>query len=179
MKKISKQKIILIFSIITFLASCGIFITLVLSISSKNEKTKEEHLKYLEEVALQDKIVSLKDVVDKTSSERESLDNLFLQESNTVEFLTYLESLFQVASVKGEISNVSKINIQKNINTPTLEISIDVEGNFNQIYNYLNLLENIPYEYTMIRSDLGLQNTPDIAGFWKLAVTLQIKSMKI
>lgn len=181
MKKISKQKFILIFSIIAFILSCAIFYFALRSISSKNNQASDAHARYLEKVALQEKISSLKDQVNETETDRDTIDTYFLGGEKTVSFLTYLESLLASAGVTGEISSVSKNDTTDQGGGPLLYVSLEAEGDFASMYSYINFVENIPYEYSIERASLVVRKSTDplVEDKWILSMSMIIESITI
>ncbi len=100
-----------------------------------------------EEVALLNKsITSIK-------QDRDLLATHFAQGSDIVPFLNTIESIARKSGVKAEISSVDVLKDKSG-----LLVKVSSSGTFNNIYKFLLLLENSPYELDV--SGLNLQKEP-------------------
>ena len=73
----------------------------------------------------------------------------FAKSSDVVPFLDTLEKLAPLAGAKAEIDSVDN-----GVATPGLIVGLRVSGGFTNVYKFLQLLENSPYEINFISMDM-------------------------
>lgn len=175
-----KNNITLVFSIGMVLVSFAFLYTVLYFVSTKNKNARATHERYLEKVALQEKTEALRDEVEQTSEKREYLEGLFITHDTTVPFLTYIEGLSKTI---GLTSSISEVDYEKAENEAfeNLRVSVSTKGDYLSLIRYMNILENIPYEFTVQNESLKFVESldPNISSYWEFSATLLVNSVKI
>lgn len=83
---------------------------------------------------------ALSHVVDEMSKIIPELDARFLTEDQTISFIEQIEKLAGHSGIE-----LSPTSISKNPTAGTLDLSVKVSGNYTNLMNYLELIENMPY----------------------------------
>src|SRR3989344_2111164 len=96
------------------------------------------------------------------------LDNAFINESNLVRFIEDLEKTAQDAFVTVKISSASAASNQ-DMSGPTFQFT--ASGGFGQLYKYLELIENLPYQIAIERAEFVKG-----AGGWELKLQVKVLS---
>ncbi len=106
---------------------------------------------------LESKIVSLKEskqragvvgqMVKDSREARDKLSLYFITKETVANFIAELES---VASRSGVVFKLNSLNIvrEKEANKPSyLKLNLRVEGDYSEVSHFLNVLENLPYQF--------------------------------
>lgn len=134
-------KISLLFAIILFLFSCFVFVFLYKQINTNNQKAETDTITWQTEALRRNDITLLNNSLVQVSNDRALLETHFAQSSDIVPFLNTIEQLSSSAGTKAQVDSV---NVGSS-NTGLL-INLTASGSFQQIYKFLTLLENSPYE---------------------------------
>lgn len=118
-------------------------------LKGQNDLAKEEQQK----IAVSEKKFqnsnSLKGLMNEIVGEKQKIDSVFLDKENIINFIENLES---IADKTGASIKISSININ-NQDKKGLSLQFKLAGNFNQLFQYLVLLENLPYLIDIERVD--------------------------
>lgn len=98
----------------------------------------------------------LADMFNHLNKEKEIVSSVFIKEEDFVRLIKNLESTGIVAGVALKINSILPANINKKTNP---QISLTAKGSFEQIFRYMNMLENLPY--LVIIDNVSLQNIQD------------------
>lgn len=112
-----------------------------MDISSKSLQIKLETRK-------EERLRSVKILMDETKSQRDKVVNLFVQPDGSVGFMEMVESLGGTAGVKLSIESVG-INASKTkigSSTESFRLSVKAEGVWANIVHLLSMLENLPFK---------------------------------
>jgi Tfp pilus assembly protein PilO len=104
---------------------------------------------------------ALKDLqqnVQSTQGERTQLASYFVNENNIVGFLQQIESLGKPSGAKVKLTSVNK-HSSKNASDNYLEISADASGSFRQVFDFITLLQNLPYKLHFTQVSIQKNNT--------------------
>jgi hypothetical protein len=150
------QKILPILSTIFLILCFLVFYFLNSEINNNKKIFEESELRWQEEADRRDGIKILNSSVEKIQKEKELLETHFAKSSNAVPFLDIIESLGKKVGVSTE---VTLVDIPKE--TKVLVVEMRASGSFSDIYRFLLLLENSPYELETISVDLQKLSTTD------------------
>jgi len=120
------------------------------SLKKENNFIKEKRQEILANDKKLENSNSLKILMNEIVDERQKIDSAFLDKESVVNFIEKLELIADRtdASIK-----IGKINID-NQERGGLSLQFDLTGNFNQLFHYLVLLENLPYLINIEKMDL-------------------------
>jgi len=152
-------KIYLTFSVIFLTISCVAFVSLNKKIDSTKKIISENETKWQQEAEKRKNTQLLNDSIKKIQSEKDLLETHFANSSDIVPFLDTLESIAEKGGVKAEVNSV---DIPKE--NDGLIVGMNASGSFENVYKFILLLENSPYELNLISFDAQQQNTPDASG---------------
>ena len=139
MKNFSKNSLVV--SII-FCAICSFaFFFLYKEIKNNNNLVQDAQTKWQEEESKREDIKSLDQSIKTIEPEREELETHFAQGSDVVPFLNSLEALGSSSGCKAKISSVDLSG-----DNTGLIVQLSATGSFVQIYKFITLLENSPYQ---------------------------------
>jgi len=139
--KNNSTKISIIVSTIIFLFACFIFLFLYRQINQNNEKAQAGMVAWQTETLRRSDIASLNSSLAQVAGDRTSLDTHFAQSSDVVPFLNSVEQLGTPSGTDVQISSVLT-----GTNNNELVVDLKATGTFSQVYKFLTLLENSPYE---------------------------------
>ena len=88
-------------------------------------------------------------ILSQVASDRAALETHFAQSSDVVPFLNTIE---QLAPSAGAVATVDAVDT--GTNNSQLVVELKVSGSFTQIYKFLTLLENSPYELNVLSMDI-------------------------
>lgn len=100
--------------------------------------------------------------MDETFSKRETLDSVFLDKESIIKIIEELEANAEKAGVAIKLGN---INIGENKTQKPL-LSFSLNGDFNQIFHYLLLLENMPYSVEVKKTQLQKEGKIGTQSKW-------------
>jgi Tfp pilus assembly protein PilO len=129
---------------IWLIACLGIFAAWLLLYSSLDDKIASINEIKSQTKASEERIKQrrdLKDVIAKLESQKQKIDSVFLNKDTLINFIELLESMSKASGVS---LNKNSSSADKN---PIFDLS--AEGNYNQVQNFLVLLENMPYKISL------------------------------
>jgi len=145
------KKTPLIFSVIFLLISGIIFSVTYWKIKTDTETTKQSETAYQTEAIKRNEIKTLNNYFKSIEKEKAQFETHFVQSSDVVPFLNTLESLAESVGTKAEVNS---INVGTKEDEKGLFVEIKDVGRFEQVYKFLTLLENSPYELEFVSVDL-------------------------
>lgn len=135
------NKISLIVSIILFLLICVLFFFLYKKTEDNIKISKQSQIDLQKETSKRQEIKDFNDSFKLIEQEKILFETHFAQSSNIVPFLNAIEKMANSVGTKTE---VSFIEVAKDNTGLILEMKS--AGNFEQVYKFIMLLENSPYE---------------------------------
>ena len=141
MQKNKFKKSSLIVSILFFLFTCVIFLFLYRGVKNNIEISKQAQSNFEQEMLKRADIKDFNESFKSIEQSKAQLETHFAQGSDIVPFLDKLEDM---ANSVGTKSDVSFIEVAKDNSGLSIEMK-DI-GSFSQVYKFLMLLENSPYE---------------------------------
>lgn len=163
----NSQKISLFVATILFVFSCIAFSFLFREINKKDEDSAQKLTKLHTEATRRNEIKSLNNSIKIIDNEKTLLETHFAQSSNIVPFLDIIEELAKEVNAKAEVFSVEIVK-----DNSALIVGVRVSGYFEEIYKFLTLLENSPYELEFVSIDMqkGAAQDPSIkiskASLW-------------
>lgn len=152
------KKSFLISTTFMILSCLGFFFFLqVINNSNKELQTKEGE--WQNEEQRRDGIKMLERSVKAIEGERAQLETHFAQSSDIVPFLDTIEGLAPKVSVKAEVTSVDVLS-----DSGGLLVGMNASGTFSNLYKFLTLLENSPYELEFISMDMHKETGVSVEG---------------
>ena len=143
------QKISILLAILLFMLSCFTFFFLYRQININDKKADTDTTTWQTEAARRNDITSLNNSLTQVSSDRDLLETHFTQSSDIVPFLNTIEQLAPPTGAKAEVDSVGT-----GTNNTGLVVELKASGTFTQVYKFLELLENSPYELNFLSMDI-------------------------
>ena len=171
------KKTSLIIPIIFLLFSGAVFYFLYREIKNNIETTKQLETSLQAESSKRNEIKALNNYFQSIEKEKILLETHFVQSSDVVPFLNTLESLASSVETKTEVNS---INVTED-NTGLI-VEIKNTGAFPQIYRFIALLENAPYELEFLSTDIHNLPNQDNSGNesgtskWEAVIKLRLVS---
>ena len=174
--KNNSKKILLGNAIVFFLISVVVFFFIYKEIKKNTDEIRKVEADLATEISKRDEIKTLNSYILSIQNEKAELETHFVQSSDVVPFLNTLERLGQGVGTKVEVNTIS---IAKD--GTGLLVSLKDTGNFEQIYKFITLLENAPYELEFVSVDIGNSVQPDGATSkntraWEAEINLKLIS---
>ncbi|MEI7765528.1 MAG: hypothetical protein WCI93_02995 [bacterium] len=127
--------------VLVFLVFCSLFIFLYIQTKGNIKIAEQTEADFQKEVSHREEIKDFNNSFKSIEEERALLETHFAQSSDIVPFLNKIENMASSVNTKVE---VSFIEVAKDNTGLVLEMRDT--GNFEQVYKFLTLLENSPYE---------------------------------
>jgi hypothetical protein len=153
MKSNIPKKSLFLFTII-FGIVLSLFLYLYREINNKNQESELRETEWQTEAARRDDIKALDNSIKIIEAERAQLETHFARSSDIVPLLDTIENLAAQANTKAEVLSVDVVGDQSG-----LSVGVKASGNFADLYKFLTLLENSPYELEI--ASLDLQKVPE------------------
>lgn len=161
-------KIQLILSSILFFACLVSFAFIFRAIDNNNRELELKETTWQKEFIRREDIKKLDRSVKIIEAERGELETHFAKSSDVVPFLDTLEGLARMADTKAETTSVD-ITPDK----MSLLVGMKVSGTFGNIYRFITLLENSPYEIEFAGFDVHKEGDTDR---WNAAIRIKLLS---
>ena len=152
--KNNSQNIKLFLSTTIFIFFCVVFVLLYKEINNNNQKAEQGAVDFQTEMTRRNEITSLDNSLQENTDNKTKLEKHFTKSSDVVPFLDTIENLAPQTGAKAEIDSVDK-----GVASQGLIVGLRVSGSFANIYKFLQLLENSPYEIDFISMDLHTTTT--------------------
>ncbi len=170
-------KISLFFSAIFLIFSCLIFFFFYRAINNNEKESQAKELEWRNESFRRDEIKTLDRSIKIIEGEMKQLETHFAQSSDIVPFLDTIEGLALKVGAKAEVASVNILTDQTG-----LMVGLKGSGNFENLYKFLTLLENSPYELEFIDMDLRREtelnagNKNVTVSKWNVIFTIKLLS---
>lgn len=140
--KHTKTYPLLIFAIVTMLATLSVFIVVFRSIKHKNEHAYAVSEILSEKMFQKENFDKLQNVVNENKEQREKISSFLVDTTKIDEFVGMLEDLGAKVGTDLTVGSVEVPKGKKNL----VSIDLSSKGSFNNIMKLVVLLQNIPYE---------------------------------
>lgn len=151
------KKIPLILAAMFFIVFSLTFFFLYKEVNSNNEKTEQSIVELENDVNQRSKIETLNHSIEMIRGDKVLVESHFAKSSDIVPFLDALEALAPRAEVKAEVASVDILK-----DGTGLLVGIKASGSFENLYKFLMLLENFPYELEFIAIDMQKETLNDV-----------------
>lgn len=121
-------------------------------ISNKIASIESTAIEIENEKKSQQNILGLKRSIELTQEKSVLLDSHFVAESTVVDFIKSIESL---AKDRGVEVKISSLQPGDQIGKQGLFVTLNVDGSFGAVNNFLILLENMPYQIIVNRIQMS------------------------
>jgi len=148
MKK-RKEKKLLIIAVIILITTIAIFLFSYREIEKNIQQISQIETEFQQEFLKHNEVKILNNYFQSIKEEKVLLESHFVQSSDVVPFLNTLENLAKEIGVKTEVSSIT---IAKDDSGLILETKNN--ANFEQLYKFISLLENAPYEMEFLSVDI-------------------------
>ena len=196
----SKSRISFIVTILACIAMLAGYVAFYLFLNKEISQTVENEGKILLLQAKDAEINTQKKLIDETKEKREELEQYFVSDGDIPLFLERIENFDQITNTttliqsvgvkdvesrpapkKSEGSKAAESEPEKEASTakPTLVVSLESEGTFAAVYQFLQLVESMPYEIQVESVTLARTSfAPEAGGLptWKLTTTFEVIS---
>jgi hypothetical protein len=169
-----KSQTWLIGSFFIFLLSATIFLYVLYSINQKGFQFAESKRVIGEHSAKEASFNTVQQLLTTTKDDREKIDSFFIQENQTISFITEIErnaTAIGVRLVTNELSiNPSTVD-PNGVKTPAvLIVGFDFSGSKYAVEQFLVLLENVPYHKKI--TSVSVAKSDD--SLWKVNLKMQL-----
>lgn len=165
---------ILMIAVATFLVTVSIFGYTFFEINKQGQKVDESKRLIGERLAKETSYNKVENLLRTTKNDRDELSSFFIEEKDTISFVSEIEKNAKLIGVDFHTNNLSiqpEVKKDGQVTTPGVLIAgFDFSGNETAVRNFLLLLENIPYDKSI--TSLSLVKIPEEG--WKVNVVLQI-----
>ncbi|KKR62126.1 hypothetical protein A2643_02060 [Candidatus Nomurabacteria bacterium RIFCSPHIGHO2_01_FULL_39_220] len=151
----SFQKIPLLLSLIFFLASIFSFLYLYQEIKNNSWEIDKKENEWRIEAIRREELKTLNNSIEAIKEERQQLETHFARSSDVVLFLNTVEGLAKGAGIEKEVRSVDISKDKK-----ALMVAMEAKGSFPDLYKFLTLLENSPYELELIEVKFSRETEP-------------------
>ena len=157
------KKIPIAFSLALLALSFFVFFFLYKEINSNQKILQEGEVKWQNEAYRRDGVKNLESLIKEMGQEIVLLESHFAQSSDIVPFFNTIERLASLSQIKTEVFSVDVSKDNKEI-----LIGLKTSGTFEEIYKFLMLLENAPYELEFVSMDIKNLNKQEWEAFFKI-----------
>jgi hypothetical protein len=172
------QKKSLIISIIFFMFSCFIFVSLYGNINDIKGRSQLAQEKWQTEATQRENAISLVNSIKAIEPERALLETHFIRSSDVVPLLDTIEKLAKEVGTDSEVVSVDVAG-----NNSSLVVGMKTSGSFETIYKLIKLLENSPYDLEFTSADIQNENIQAVsanknnkAGQWTATFKIKLLS---
>lgn len=164
---------ILVVSLVCLLVSSSVFGFMFYHVVGQSGKLSEQIEALGKQRAQEESYLKSQRIAKETEQDREKIEKYFLlNESDSIGFLTNIESL---APKKGLVLKTNNLDTLEADGKKWVKISFTFSGARNNVEDFINILESVPYVSRITNVDMGL-----VSGFeWKADVTMQVQILSI
>lgn len=162
----------LIISLAVFTVVVGVVMIVFFSVVKNSQILEEQIVAVAAQTQQEDALLRLQRIAQNSEAEREELASYFLlRESDSINFLSEIEAIAPTLSLGIETTSLVQVTQD---NKDWVQASFGVTGTRDNVQDFIQLLENIPYVSRV--TSVSLNGTP--AGNWKADVTVQVQLLQ-
>lgn len=169
-----KSHTFLIIASVSFFTTASIFLYSLNEIHKQGINFAESKLRIGENVAKEASFNTVEGLLTSTKDDRAQINNFFINEKDTISFISEIENNAKLIGVKlatNELSIVPKIVDTSGVETPAiLMVGFDFSGSEEMVFKFVTLLENIPYHKKVTQ----LSFTKSDTNVWKANIKMQL-----
>jgi hypothetical protein len=169
-----KSHTFLAFAILVFLLTAGVFLFALYDVSKQGVQYAESKRLIGEHAAKEASYNTVQGLLVSTSDDRAKIKSLFIEEKDTISFISEIEKNAREMNVSletNELSITPSATDNNGVASPALlVVGFDFDGSQSDVWKYITLLENIPYhkkitQLSLVKSDNNV---------WKANVKMQL-----
>lgn len=169
-----KSHTFLVVAILIFLLTAGVFAYALYDVSKQGLQFAESKRLIGEHAAKEASYNTVQGLLVSTSEDRAKIKSLFIEEKDTISFISEIEKNARgigVSLATNELSISPSVTDTNGVTSPALLlVGFDFSGSQAAVWQYITLLENIPYhkritELSLVKSDNNV---------WKANVKMQL-----
>lgn len=172
MKKINTNSI-LILSIILLVLVVGFFVYFLNIIKNKNNHTSAVVIALEKKIVDKENINTLKGKMDELLNTDKELGGYLVETSKVYIFVEYLENIGTLNNVDLVVSGVEVLKNEKN----KISVSLNIMGNFSDVMKAIAILENSPYNITIVSSSINKDTSVSTSVSWQVDLKLSVLSL--
>jgi hypothetical protein len=173
------KKFSLLAAAIFFIFSCAVFAFFFREVKMNNEKLQIALQKWQQKEDERNELDLLERSLKSIEQEKMNLDTHFIQSSDIVPFLDYLENLGKKIGIGVEITSADSVH-----NDKELIAGLKASGSFEQLYKFITLIENSHYEIEIENFELQTEEQIQVSKnekkntIWSAVVKIRLISYK-
>ena len=167
------EKIYLATAVIILVISGMAFFFVNKETKSNIESAKQSELNLVQETTKRNEIKNLNNYFNSIEKEKTQFETHFVQRSDVVSYLNSLEALAKDIGTKGEVLSINLSDDKSN-----LLVEMSDEGTFPNVYKFITLLENAPFEMEITYIDLNRSNSEEkkTTVLWQALIKFKLVS---
>lgn len=169
-----KSHTFLMFSILIFVLTAGVFLYALYDVSKQGVQYAESKKVIGEHTAKEASYNTVQGLLVSTSDDRAKIDSLFIEEKETISFISEIEKnarALKVVLETNELSITPSVTDANGVTSPALlVVGFDFTGSQADVWKYITLLENIPYHKKITQLSLVKSDNSE----WKANVKMQL-----
>lgn len=171
----NKVRNIFIFSIILVVIAVSVYAFVFIMIRAENIKISELRGDINTVLGKEQQLKSSQNIVSDTESVRRELDSYFISKGGVVDFLEKIESFGSDANVLVEVKSVEIEAIGESKLIDHLNIIVSAEGDWSDVFYFLNLIESQPFSISTNRMNLEESSKGEE---WRLNLDFNVLKIK-
>ncbi len=179
---LNQSKRILMFHIALFLVCLSVWLGLFYMVKHKIDEARVIEKQISEEKSYEDRNRSLRQLLADIQGDMTRLESRRPAAADgAVAFLETIESLGRASGAKVEVASVVDGTYKENPDAyKTLNLAVSAAGSWDNIYYFLNLLENEPYKMTISNMSVSneLPGGATSSALWKASLSLIVLQKK-
>lgn len=169
-----KSRTVLILAVTCFLAAAGAFVFALYEVNQQGLRYAESKKLIGEQTAKEASYNTVQSLLVSTREDRDKIRSFFIEERDTISFISEIEKNAEVVGVSlntNELSISPSVTDANGVTAPALLlVGFDFSGTKSSVWQYLTLLENIPYhkkitDVSFVKSD---------SNVWEANVKMQL-----
>ena len=172
MSKKSNTFLLVAFS--CFLITAGVFLYTLYGINKQGIRLTESKKMIGEQAAKEASFNKVESLLASTKDDREQIKKLFIEEKDTITFISEIEKNAKIVGVTlatNELSIIPSVVDGNGIAGPALlVVGFDFSGSQTETEQFVRLLENIPYHKKFTQLSFAKSD----ANVWKASVKMQL-----
>ena len=169
-----KSHTFLLVAFVSFIGTAVVFLYTLYGINQQGVLYAESKRLIGEHTAKEASFNTVQGLLASTKADREQIKNLFIEEKDTITFISEIEKnakIVGVSLITNELSITPTVTDVNGIVTPAqLKVGFDFKGSQNDTWEFITLLENIPYHKKI--TDVSYVKTD--ANIWSANVKMYL-----
>lgn len=171
------MRILAVIVLITLLVS-AVYAGIFIYIKNTNIEIAELASTIDQQIQIEERLRSIKNIVEDTALNRAKLDSYFVGQDDIVHFIEAVEAL---SSITGEEITIASVDLEEGDNTSAyqfLRLRLTTSGAWEETIHFIALLEALPNHILVERGSLELRSTDEEAGEWRGSFDIKVAMLK-